>query len=439
MQCAAFAQRHANHPAPCLVALRMASGTSRALPEPYPTRPLRSPTTTSAAKPNRRPPFTTLATRLMLTSFSANSLSSRSRACLSLSARARLSLCVRAMSALSEIEAALSGGFGQRLHPAVVEISTAIEYDPLDPGLLGSLGDELADRARRGGIRARSQARFKPLIEARCSRQGPPRRVIADLRIYMLRRAEYRKAWPIVCNTAQFRPHAPPPAQKKGLGLVRHWLFLLAFLAADRLRRIFDAFALIRLGRPETADLGGDLPDALAVGPAYGNCGWPFTHDLDIAGDRVGDLVTVAELQIELIPLNGGTIADTVDFEGNREPLRHPRHHVADQGSRCSPHRPRVLGLIPRRDRDRPIGNRRGDVVADDELQGPKIAFGAQRLARELHLNPARDRYRMLTNSRHGKPQNTRHRTSPPTLAARASLSDITPLGVDRIEMPSPL
>src|SRR5712691_4292013 len=61
------------------VALRIASGTSRALPCPKPTRPFSSPTTTSAANPKRRPPFTTLATRLMWTSLSVNSLSSRSR------------------------------------------------------------------------------------------------------------------------------------------------------------------------------------------------------------------------------------------------------------------------------------------------------------------------------------------------------------------------
>src|SRR5215217_4066339 len=43
----------------------MASGTSFALPYPRPTRPLPSPTTTSAVNENRRPPFTTLATRLI--------------------------------------------------------------------------------------------------------------------------------------------------------------------------------------------------------------------------------------------------------------------------------------------------------------------------------------------------------------------------------------
>ena len=61
------------------VALRIASGTSLALPWPWPTRPLPSPTTTRAAKPNRRPPFTTLATRLMKTSFSISSGPSSSR------------------------------------------------------------------------------------------------------------------------------------------------------------------------------------------------------------------------------------------------------------------------------------------------------------------------------------------------------------------------
>ena len=47
------------------MALRTASDTSFALPVPMPTFPAWSPTATSAVKLNRRPPFTTLATRLM--------------------------------------------------------------------------------------------------------------------------------------------------------------------------------------------------------------------------------------------------------------------------------------------------------------------------------------------------------------------------------------
>ena len=54
----------------------IAAGTSLALPMPQPTLPLPSPTTTSALKEKRRPPLTTLATRLMVTTFSRNSDSS---------------------------------------------------------------------------------------------------------------------------------------------------------------------------------------------------------------------------------------------------------------------------------------------------------------------------------------------------------------------------
>ena len=54
---------------PLSPALRMASETSLALPKPTPTRPCLSPMTSSALKLKRRPPFTTLAQRLIKTSF----------------------------------------------------------------------------------------------------------------------------------------------------------------------------------------------------------------------------------------------------------------------------------------------------------------------------------------------------------------------------------
>src|SRR3990170_2475311 len=53
--------------------LRMASGTSSAFPSPAPTWPRPSPTTTIAEKLNRRPPFTTLDTRLIWTTRSVSS------------------------------------------------------------------------------------------------------------------------------------------------------------------------------------------------------------------------------------------------------------------------------------------------------------------------------------------------------------------------------
>ena len=55
--------------------LRIASATSPALPRPTPTRPRLSPTTMRALKLKRRPPLTTLAERLMNTTFSVSSCS----------------------------------------------------------------------------------------------------------------------------------------------------------------------------------------------------------------------------------------------------------------------------------------------------------------------------------------------------------------------------
>src|SRR4029077_19036989 len=108
----------------------------------------RSPTTTIAAKPNRLPPLTTFATRLIPTSFSVNSLSSRSRGWRS-SPPLRPSRPVRAIRALSQIEPTLAGGVGQGLDPAVIHIGAAVEDDPFDPRRLGAFGEQLADRARR--------------------------------------------------------------------------------------------------------------------------------------------------------------------------------------------------------------------------------------------------------------------------------------------------
>src|SRR6266581_6843846 len=128
---------------------------------------------TIAAKPNRRPPLTTFATRLMPTSFSVNSLSSRSRGWRSPSPPLRPSRPVRAIKPLSQIEAALTGGVGQGFDPAVIHIGAAVEYHPLDPRRLGAFGEQFADRARRCPVGAGLQRGLEPGIEGRGRDQRP--------------------------------------------------------------------------------------------------------------------------------------------------------------------------------------------------------------------------------------------------------------------------
>src|SRR5689334_2644146 len=135
----------------------MASGTSRALPWPKPTRPFWSPTTTSAAKPKFLPPFTTLATRLIATSLSTSSDCSRSPPPPPSRRRPRprsprsprsppRSPASRAIRVSSEFQSALAGGVGHCFHTAVEQIAAAVEHHVGNAGLLGPFGDELADR-----------------------------------------------------------------------------------------------------------------------------------------------------------------------------------------------------------------------------------------------------------------------------------------------------
>src|ERR687894_174703 len=96
--------------------------------------PFSSPTTTSAVNEKRRPPLTTLATRLISTTRSWRSRlddeTDRSGA---------------GMSSLRlEGEAAPAGAFGKGLHAAVVPVAAAVEHGGVDPGRLGALGQQLA-------------------------------------------------------------------------------------------------------------------------------------------------------------------------------------------------------------------------------------------------------------------------------------------------------
>src|SRR2546428_713405 len=110
------------------MALRIASGTSLALPSPKPTCPFWSPTTTSAWKLKRRPPFTTFAMRLMWTTFSFSSTPWASVMMRRGPPEER-----SAIDPFSELESALARPLGDGAHAAVVEEAVAVEHDLVDP------------------------------------------------------------------------------------------------------------------------------------------------------------------------------------------------------------------------------------------------------------------------------------------------------------------
>src|ERR671923_177147 len=122
----------------------IARGTSRAFPYPIPTTDSSSPTATSAVNEKRRPPLTTLATRLI-----SMTRSCRSRPCgLTVSVGIFIGRVEGSESKPLELEPRLTGALGESPDPAVVAVSTAIEDARLDPGLLGALGEQLAAALR---------------------------------------------------------------------------------------------------------------------------------------------------------------------------------------------------------------------------------------------------------------------------------------------------
>src|SRR5262249_46318498 len=154
-----------------------------ALPWPKPTRPFWSPTTTSAAKPKRLPPFTTLATRLMWTSLSLNSLSRSSRS-------RPLSLCGRAtcLVPLLELQSASARAVGDRLAAAVILVAAPVEPPLADPGPRRPLRQQLAHLRGCGGVRAGFELALHLLLETGRSRHGAALGVIDELGIDVLRR-----------------------------------------------------------------------------------------------------------------------------------------------------------------------------------------------------------------------------------------------------------
>src|SRR5580704_8517831 len=142
-------------------------------------------------------------------------------------------------------------------------------------------------------------------------------------------------------------------------------LLLFAFLPANSLGRVSDAFALVGFGWPIGANVGRDLTDALTVRSADGDSGRPLASDPDVTRDRERDIVTIAKLEIESVALNLRAITDARDLQVDRKPLRYPDNHVIDERPRGSPHRAGLLGVAIRQDRYRALGNRGTNFVAD--------------------------------------------------------------------------
>src|SRR5215212_2553392 len=234
--------------------LRMASGTSFAFPRPTPTVPFASPTTTSALKLKRRPPLTTFATRLILTTRSSRF--SPVGSILGMFSPATQARCepsgpdrARSSRPPLEFQPAFAGAVGEGLDAPVVQEATAIEHDRRDALLLGALGEELPDLLGPVAL-ARLLAVPQRRFEIRGRHQGGAGGVVDDLPVDVLQRAEDRQARSLG-GPAQVAPNAAVPllAQATCIWSLEHGrsYFLPLAPALPAFRRIVSSAYLIPL------------------------------------------------------------------------------------------------------------------------------------------------------------------------------------------------
>src|SRR4051794_11483056 len=165
--------------------LRIADGTSFALPTPKPTtRAEESPTTTSAEKLIFLPPLTTLVTRLIATTFSF-----RFSDCGSTRFTVTAGMTTPVLLAL-KLQPRFAGRIGQRLDTAMIKIAAAIEYHSVDALGFGAFGHPLADFLRRRHIAA-GFGGLEMLLDRACGHHGDALRIVDYLRVDMSHAAEH--------------------------------------------------------------------------------------------------------------------------------------------------------------------------------------------------------------------------------------------------------
>src|SRR5207245_1185356 len=109
----------------------------------------------------------------------------------------------------SKGQASFAGALGERLHASVVEVAAAVEDACLDPGLLSSSGERLADLARLVALVALE--RLLQLLPARGGKRlglG----VVDELRVDAQVRTEDGQARPLR-GTGHLSAHAAMPAR----------------------------------------------------------------------------------------------------------------------------------------------------------------------------------------------------------------------------------
>src|SRR5699024_219002 len=109
---------------------------------------------------------------------------------------------------------------------------------------------------------------------------------------------------------------------------------------------IADALALIGLRRTQATDFSGKLADELPISTGDRNRCRALADDLQALGNRIVDVMTVPERQIEAVALDRCPIANTGNLQIPTESLGHTLYHILDPRACRPPHCPGSLSII---------------------------------------------------------------------------------------------
>src|ERR1700753_1058099 len=167
-----------------------------------PTTSRSSPRTTSAVNEKRRPPLTTLATRLISTTRSCRSRPEEE------TVRSRMTGISRSRLAGLEVQPALAGPVGERLHAPVASIPAPIEHRALDTGGASALGQQRAGALSLLHRPEAAEVGFGPVDRG----HGPPGVGVDQLGEDAAIGAEHRDARALGAAT-DLGPHAAAPPE----------------------------------------------------------------------------------------------------------------------------------------------------------------------------------------------------------------------------------
>ena len=151
--------------------------------------------------------------------------------------------------------------------------------------------------------------------------------------------------------------------------------------------------------------------------------------------------MAVAQVHHQVGALLGHTVANALHFQLLLEAVHNTFHHVADVGAGQAVQAAGLLLVIGAGNQNFASLDLNGHEGVEVGMQGTLGALHRDGVALNGNFHAGGDDDGFSSNSRHcliPLSYHTKARTSPPTLAARAALSVMTPLEVEMIAVPRP-